>query len=309
MRAYGEVALKRCLVAAMAWLSVLIVLPALLAGCINIDGGPRPAFDEVLLLGEGNAKILMIDINGTIHNEPLIVPGMGIIPGMTARIRQELEIAYRDPSIRAVLLRINSPGGTLTDSDVIYHSLLEFKKSKKVKIIATMGDITASGGVYVAMAADEIYAHPTTITGSIGVIMPHINLSGLMEKLGIETDSVASGEYKDFDNPLRPRKAKERELIQALINHQHEKFVRVIKAGRPRMSLEKIREIADGRIFSAEQAKELGLIDEIGYLDDAYNRLSVLTGVPRNRLVRYANAFLTGNNIYSNTFPVELNDK
>ena len=277
-----------------------------LAGCLSIGSGPSPEFREVLLEGEGRDKFLLIDINGPIANQPILVPNIGVLPGMTARVRQELELAFDDPSIRGILLRINSPGGTLTDSDIIFHSLMEFKKSKKVKIIAAMGDIAASGGLYVAMAADEIYAHPTTITGSIGVIMPHMNYSGLLKKLGIESDPVSSGRYKDIGNPFKPKDPQERTLLEKLVKAQHQQFIEVVKRGRPKMTSQQVLAMADGRIFSAQEAKQKGLIDEVGYLDDAYRRLAEITGFPVNRLVRYANAWRTGNNIYSNTFPIEL---
>lgn len=284
----------------------LLLFSGWLTGCVSLGGGPSPEFTEVLLQGEGDPKILLIDINGPIANQPILVPNLGILPGMTARIRQELEIAFNDPDVRGLLLRINSPGGTLTDSDIIYHSLMEFKKSKQVKILAAMGDIAASGAVYIAMAADEVFAHPTTITGSIGVVMPHLNYSGLMKKLGVESDPVVSGPYKDLDSPMKPRNPEERALLQNLIDQQYEKFVDVVKAGRPKMTTSQIREMADGRIFSAQEAKKRGLIDEVGYLDDAYKRIGEMAGFPVNRLVRYANAWRTGNNIYSNAFPVEL---
>jgi protease-4 len=286
---------------------LLLLLSAwMLGGCLTAVGGPNAEFREVLLQGEGSDKILLIDIDGPIMNTPVLVPNLGVLPGMTARVRQELELAYDDQDIRGILLRINSPGGTLTDSDVIYHSLVEFKKSKKIKIVAAMGDIAASGGLYVAMAADEIYAHPTTITGSIGVIIPHLNYSGLFRKLGIESDPVTSGPHKDLDDPYRPRDPEERKIMQDLVNAQYEKFLDVVKAGRPQMNTQELRRIADGRILSAQEAKEKGLIDKVGYLDDAYRRISELSGFPKNSLVRYANAWQTGNNIYSNTFPVEL---
>lgn len=291
--------------AALFALLVAFLLPA---GCISVGGGPSPEFSEVLLQGEGEDKILLIDINGPISNQPLLIPGLGVIPGMTARIRQELEIAFNDPEVRGILLRIDSPGGTLTDSDIIYHSLIEFKKSKQVKIVASMGDLAASGAVYIAMAADEIYAHPTTITGSIGVIMPHLNYSGLLEKLGVESDPVTSGKFKDLASPMRPRNPAERKMLQDLINLQHEQFVTVIKDGRPKMTTQQVRGMANGSIFSAQEAKKKGLIDEVGYLDDAYKRIGELVGFPTNRLVRYANAWRTGNNIYTNSFPVELID-
>lgn len=289
-------------------LSVLGLCALFLAGCTPFLTSSRPEFREVLLQGEGKDKILLIDINGIITNTPIFIPNIGLIPGMTARVRQELEIAFEDPLIRGVLLRINSPGGTLTDSDIIYHSLMEFKKSKKVKIVAALGDIAASGALYLAMAADEVYAHPTTLTGSIGVIMPHIDYSDVMKRLGIRSDPIKSGEFKDMESQFRRRTPAEREMLQKLVDRQHEKFVGVIRAGRrSKMNKRQIEEIADGRLLSAQEAKERGLVDDIGYLDNAYQRITRLSGFPANRLVRYSNAWITGNNIYSNAFPIEFN--
>ena len=284
----------------------LVVLLSAMAGCSpggNIQG---PYFREVLLQGEGKSKIVLIDIYGPISNQPMMIPNIGTVPGMTGRIRQELELAYEDRDVRAVLLRINSPGGTLTDSDIIYHSIVEFKKSKKVKVIASLGDIAASGAVYIAMAADEIIAHPTTITGSIGVILPFTEYAGLMEKLGITTDPVTSGQFKDIDSPYRKRTKEEKKMLQELVDAQHQQFVNVIRTGRKHMSRKEVEALADGRIFSAQVAKEKGLIDDIGYLDDAYKRLQKISGHASSRLVRYANAWATGNNIYSSAFPVEI---
>lgn len=288
-------------------LSVLGLCTLLLAGCMPFISTSRPEFREILLQGEGKDKILLIDISGIITNTPIFIPNIGLIPGMTARVRQELEIAFEDPLIRGVLLRINSPGGTLFDSDIIYHSLMEFKKSKKVKIVAALGDIAASGALYLAMAADEVYAHPTTLTGSIGVILPHIDYSGVMKRLGIRSDPIKSGEFKDMGSEFRTRTPAEREMLQKLVDEQHEKFVAVIRAGRKKMTRRQIEEISDGRLLNAREAKERGLVDDIGYLDNAYQRITRLSGFPTNRLVRYSNVWLTGNNIYSNVFPIELN--
>lgn len=297
----GSMLLRR-----LAPLGLLLLLSPSLGGCLATLTQPSAEFREVLLTGQGSDKLLMIDISGPIDNTPTLVPGLGVLPGMTALVRQELELAYQDPDIHGILLRINSPGGTLTDSDIIYHSLMKFKETKKVKIVAAMEDIAASGALYVSMAADEIYAHPTTITGSIGVIMPHTNYSGLYRKLGIESDPVTSGPYKDLDNPAKPRNPAEVKILQQVVDAQYQKFLHVIKTGRPKMSMEEIRKIADGRILTAQEAKKVGLIDHIGYLDDAYQRLSDISGFPNNKLIRYANAWQTGDNIYSNTFPVEL---
>lgn len=292
----------RTLALACALAAVLLGL----AGCTGFAGYNTPQFKEVLLQGTGSDKILLIDINGPINNQPLLIQNVGIIPGMVARVRQELELAFNDNNIRGILLRIDSPGGTITDSDVIYHSLMEFKKAKKIKIVAAMGDIAASGAFYVAMAADEIYAHPTTVTGSIGVILDHMEAADLMNKLGIKADPVTSGKYKDIGSPYRKMTDEERALLQQVVSAQYEKFVKVVQDGRPKMTLAQIRSIADGRIMTSDEAKERGLIDGIGYLDDVYKRLTAMSGFATNKLVRYSNTWLTGNNIYSNSFPIEF---
>jgi protease-4 len=158
----------------------------------------------------------------------------------------------------------------------------------------------------VAMAADEIYAHPTTITGSMGVIMPHMDYSDLANKLGVRSDPIHAGKYKDIGDPLVRRTEEEGRMLQAIVDKQHEKFIKVVQDGRPKLTGQQVRDMADGRIFTADEAKERGLIDTIGYLDDAYKRLTQLSGFPKNRLVRYSNTWLTGNNIYTNSFPIEL---
>ena len=289
-----------------------VLLPALgaslaLGGLLGCGVPPSPpGFEEVLLQGEGSNKLLLIDINGFISNQPLLIPQIGVVPGMVARVRQELEIAHRDPDIRGVLLRIHSPGGTLTDSDTLHHLLTTFKRSKKVKIVAALGDVATSGGLYVAMAADEIYAQPTSIVGSVGVIVPHMEYSALLEKLGVRADPIKSGPYKDIQSPFRPRTETETRLLQSIVDAQLERFVAVIRQSRPQMNATQIERIADGRLLSADTARQEGLIDDVQYLDQSYQRLTQLSQLPQSRLVRYANVWATGNNIYSNTFPIEV---
>ncbi|MDH4225681.1 MAG: signal peptide peptidase SppA, partial [Deltaproteobacteria bacterium] len=198
-----------------------------------------------------------------------------------------------------------SPGGGLTDSDVIYHSIMEFKRAKKVKVVAALGDVAASGGLYIAMSADEIIAHPTSLLGSIGVILSHMEFSGLMEKYGVTAVPVTSGKFKDIESPFRKRTPEETRMLQKIVDHQYQTFLSVVQKGRSKMTPEIIQENADGRLLTSREAVRIGLIDDVGYLDDAYKRLGVISGFPTNRLVRYANSWMTGNNIYSNVFPIE----
>ncbi len=162
----------------------------------------------------------------------------------------------------ALLLRIDSPGGTVGDSQEIHAALLRLRE-KGCHVIASFGNISASGGVYVGVAAEKIVANPGTITGSIGVILRGNNLSKLLEKIGIGFETVKSGAFKDILSPDRPLTQKERELLQELIDSSYNQFVSAVAEGR-QISLEKVCAFSDGRVFSGAQAKELGLIDELG---------------------------------------------
>ena len=184
---------------------------------------------------------------------------------ITGSTRQRVLKALRDVEERefpALLLRIDSPGGTVGDSQEIHAALLRLR-AKGCRVVASFGNISASGGVYIGVAAESIVANPGTITGSIGVILRGNDLSRVFEKIGIRFDTVKSGVYKDILSPDRPLSPEERALLQALIDSSYGQFVRVVAEGRS-MSEEAVRAFADGRVFSGEQAKTLGLVDELG---------------------------------------------
>ncbi len=162
----------------------------------------------------------------------------------------------------ALLLRIDSPGGTVGDSQEIHSALLKLRE-KGCRVIASFGNISASGGIYIGVAAEKIVANPGTITGSIGVILRGSNLSKLLEKIGIRFETVKSGVYKDILSPDRPLTSQEREILQSLIDSSYEQFVAAVSEGR-KLTKEMVRNFADGRVFTGEQAKELGLVDELG---------------------------------------------
>jgi len=182
----------------------------------------------------------------------------------------------KDSSIKAVVIRINSPGGAVAPSQEIYE---EVKKLAKVKpVVVSMAAVGASGAYYISSAATKIYANPGTITGSIGVIMEIPNLKGLMQKLGIKTEVIKSGKHKDLASIFRGIGKEERKILQNVINDIHEQFIRAVSEGR-KIPIEKIRAIADGRIFSGKQAKALGLVDELGNLEDAIKEAASLAGI------------------------------
>jgi protease-4 len=183
-------------------------------------------------------------------------------------------------------VRINSAGGTVTASDIIFRELEAFKGVKKVPVVSMMMDVAASGGYYVALAGDTIVAHPTTVTGSIGVIMLTANAEGLLEKIGVSASPIKSGPRKDMGSPLRALNDEERAIFQSVIDDLHRQFVSKV-AQRRRMPLERARLLADGRVYTADQAKGNGLVDEIGYMPEAITIAKTAAGVSEARVVVY----------------------
>jgi len=198
-----------------------------------------------------------------------------------------------------LIIRINSPGGTATASDIIYREINRFKEEKRIPVIACIMELAASGGYYVAVSADTIIAHPTSVTGSIGVIALKLNIKGLMEKIGIENETLTAGDKKDFLSPLRPMTKEEREIIQNMLNDLHERFMNIVAKGRRDLNMEQVRVLADGRIFIAEKALEKKLVDEIGYLDDAIELVKKRAGIDEAKVIVYNRPYSYKNNIYS----------
>lgn len=240
--------------------------------------------------GHGDAKMLLLDVSGVLSDEgfaPLVTIGTPPphVP-LLVRIREELKKAAGDEKIRALIVRINSPGGTVTASDIIYRELDLFRRETRVPIVAVMMDVAASGGYYVALAADSIVAHPTTVTGSIGTIMVSVNAEGLMQKLGVSTLAIKSGARKDMGSPFRGLTPEERTIFQGVIDDLHRQFVGKL-VERRRLSPETAQRLADGRIYTAEQALASGLIDSIGYMNDALTLARRAAHVNTARLIIY----------------------
>lgn len=209
-----------------------------------------------------------------------VLPVTGLIADSEATIEQLKKFA-KDDSIKAIVIRINSPGGGVGPSQEIYE---EVKKLKGKKIVlASMGALAASGGYYIACGTQKIYANPGTITGSIGVIMNFVNVKELIEKIGLKGMVVKSGAFKDIGSPVREMKPEERELLQGVIDNVHAQFIAAVADGR-KLDRESVAKLADGRIFSGEQAKALGLVDALGNLEDAVadaGKLAKISGEPR----------------------------
>lgn len=283
--------------------ALVLVGLLLLPGCVYVDllsgGGP---LQEITLSGEGDAKVLLVDISGMLDTQK--ESGLIEQPSLPARLKEELEIAQKDDQVKGLILRINTPGGTVTASDILYHEILEFKKKKKIPVVAAMMDIATSGGYYVAMSSDRIFAHPSTITGSIGVIMVTANAQGLLEKIGVQPTAIVSGPKKGMGSPFQPLKEEEREIFQSVIDTLYGRFLSVVETGRPNLSKEPIRKLADGRIYTADLAKQEGLVDQIGYLDETIEWIKNEAGLDLAQVVTYRRGGGRGNaNVYSSFDP------
>ena len=277
-----------------------VFLLTFLSGCIiNVNLLPTvEPLQEIRVGGQGKDKIALVHLSGLISDQEedgLLVSA----PNLVSQIKEELQWAQNDPDVKAVVIRINSPGGTVTASDLLYHEIKMFKEKTGKKVIASIMDLGASGGYYVAVAADKIVVHPTSVTGSIGVIMVNLNMKGLLEKIGVSGTAIKSGKLKDMGSPLRPMTKEERLIFQGIIDELYARFLSVIETGRKNLSPEQIRKAADGRVYTATQAMDLGLVDQIGYLDDAIALARKEAGLGEASVVRYVRPGSYENNIYS----------
>lgn len=250
----------------------------------NPAGGPQERYHS--LSKTAQKKVAIISVSGTIFE------GDGFI-------KRQIDRAREDSDVVAVVLRIDSPGGTVTASDYLYHHLKKLREDRGLPIVVSMGSLCASGGYYLAMAVGEapeaVFAEPTTWTGSIGVVIPHYDLSGLLASWEIKDDSIASHPYKLMGSPTREltdeERAKERQLLQSLVNESFERFKEIVRSGRPKLRNDKsaLDEVTTGQVFSADQALAHGLVDKIGFIEDAVARATELAGErPENvRCVKY----------------------
>ncbi len=219
----------------------------------------------------GGEKVAVIELRGVILDPQPVV--------------EKLVKLRKNEKVKAIVLRIDSPGGGVGPAQEIYSEVKKAQKEKKV--LVSMGSVAASGGYYIACAADTIMANPGTITGSIGVIMESLNVEELLHKIGLRSMVVKSGKHKDLGSPLRPMTDEEKKLLQGVLDSVHDQFIRAVAEGR-KLPVEKVRELADGRIFSGEQARNLGLVDELGNLEEAIALAAKMAGIRGEPEVIYA---------------------
>jgi len=280
----------------------------LLSGCVTLNVSLVPTakpLEEKVLEGEGKEKILLLDLDGMISfKEETDVLKLKAGPSKVSFFREALLTAGKDPDISGVILRINSPGGTVAASDAIYHEVVSFREKKKIPVYAYITELAASGGYYVASASDLIVASPTAITGSIGVIAMKFNIEGLLAKIGVSDETYKSGPKKDFWSPFRPSTPEERKMLQGIITELYLRFVEVVYANRQKLLTEQeVRTLADGRILTAGEALNAKLIDRIAYLDETIDGMKKVLNVEHMKVVTYIRPRTFRSNIYSDTEP------
>ena len=284
------------------WIALFAAMPFFWSGCAYVNlsllSEPGPLREKVVD-GEGDDRILLLDVTGVISEEKKRSMGLRQETSMVDEFREALRKAAKDRKIAGLVVRINSPGGTVTASDILRHEILEYKRKTGVRVVACMMDVAASGGYYVATAADEIVAHPTTITGSIGVIAMKFNVQGLLGKIGVEAEAVKSGDKKDLLSPFRPATEEEKKIVQAVIDQLHGRFVDVIVEGRKPLSRDVVLKLADGRIYTASQALERRLIDRVAYLDGAIEGLKSALNLKNASVIVYHRPGSFKGSIYS----------
>jgi protease-4 len=300
----------------MRWLVFLSALA--LTGCFNsllltpVDTSSpveetlvREAHHPILCCN----KVAIIDVEGMILNAK--VGGLlGEGDNVMSTFRERLDCAADDPNVKAVVLRINSPGGAVTASDIMYQDVMRFRHETGKPVVACMMDVAASGGYYLAMSSDRIYAHPTTVTGSIGVIMSLYNASGLFQMIGVRSNPIKSGPNKDIGNPAREMTQEERDILQGMVNSFYDQFVQVVARGRG-LPEERVRALADGRVYTGLDAHKLGLVDEVGYLEDAIECAMAMAHLKDAKIVAYDHCGGYRGSIYAGMprIPSEINLK
>jgi len=239
--------------------------------------------------GGGSTRVMEQVIKSGSRDKVAILPASGTVDEqMVERVRRCIVAIREDSNIKAVVLEVDSPGGSITASDEIHHMLMDLKAKNSVELTVAMRGLAASGGYYISMPADTIYAQPTTITGSIGVIWPAFEVTGLLEKIGVKPEIITSDQatFKDMASPFKKFTPEDVAYIKGLVNQAHEKFKGIVKDGRGSKLTVPLDEVTIGRVWTADDAKKMGLIDEIAYLEDACAKTAAAAGVPNATIVR-----------------------
>lgn len=264
-----------------------------LAGCtmFSMDLKPKEEIEEKFIYGDESSsnKILIIPVTGVIMSSDIDSPLAQPNTATPEKIRELLMKSEKDTNIKALILEIDSPGGGVTASDIIHRTIKEYKaKFPNRPIVALMKDTAASGGYYIAMTADYLIAHPTSITGSIGVISMFVTVQDLLGKIGVEAVVIKSGQAKDIGSPLRKMTPQEKEFMQNIIDQMYNRFLDIVYENRKSaLSREELVKVADGRIVTGEEALKYKLVDATGYIADAFAKSKALAGLTDAKVIRY----------------------
>lgn len=271
----------------------LLLTAAVAAGCqpwqfVVTVGSPGGELDRTVVIEEDAAHrdIAIVDVSGMIVNAErggLLQRGENPV----TLLHQQLRRAERDDDVAAVLLRINSPGGGVTASEAMYREVMRFKARSGKPVVAVLMDVAASGGYYVACSADAIVAYPTTVTGSVGVILQTLGVGPALARIGVQSEALTSGPNKDAGNPLGSLDDEQRAVLQNLVDDFYLRFVEVVRTRRPNIPPDDFETVTDGRVVSGARAAELGLIDATGDVYDAFVTAKKAAGLSLARLIRY----------------------
>ncbi|HJV17892.1 MAG TPA: signal peptide peptidase SppA [Bacillales bacterium] len=246
----------------------------------------QPFSEEVVKEGNELKKIAILDVDGVIQDTGEAQSLLQSSGYNHQTFLKKLDYVKDDDSVKGIILRVNSPGGGVVESAEIHNKLLQIEKKTGKPVYVSMGSMAASGGYYISTAANKIYASPETLTGSLGVIMEGINYEGLAKKYGVDFVTIKSGQYKDIMSPTRKMTDAERQILQKMIDHSYEGFVKVISDGR-HLTIDQVKKIADGRVYDGRQAKELKLIDGYGYLDEVIAKMKKDEKLNGAEVIRY----------------------
>jgi protease-4 len=283
-------------------MAALLLAGILTAGCaapkVTLFSDAAEPLKEFTLSGKGTGKVLVITVKGIIDDNPRRRL-LRTEPSMVEEVAAQLKTAEKDKDIRAVLFKIDSPGGTATATDLLYHEITGYQQRTGAKVIASIMNVGASGGYYLALPADRIFAHPTSITGSVGVVFLRPQLFGLMDKIGVGVAVSKSGKNKDIGSPFRPATEEEDAIFQDLTDRLAERFIDRVRAHRS-ISGPALTDVATARIYIAEEARALGLVDEVGYLSDAVAAAKKMAGLAEDaRVVVYRRTAYANDTIYN----------
>jgi protease IV len=262
----------------------------------------RPVLqEEVVQPGRGlrPGKIAIIEVEGLLMN---VRSGGFLQPreNPVSLFVQQMERAEQDNDVKAVVLRINSPGGTVSASDVMYQTVQRFRERSGKPVVAAAQEVVASGAYYIALSADEIVVQPTSVVGSIGVIFQTFDLTGTLAKVGARTEAIKSGPMKDMGSFFKPLSEMERQVMQGMIDAYHARFVLALTAAR-KLESDQLKAVSDGRVFTGDQAFERGLVDRTGMLPDALDIARALANAPNAKAVLYKRPYGYGGSIYASS--------